>query len=107
MVRFHPGQPKRRPMPGLEDWLPDETAPPVFELDRDPNFTLPSGVVVRPERHIADFERRSWGARLFSRPWKPWLKFSECAYGYLLENQNMYVSWKTFNKLKAELEEKK
>jgi hypothetical protein len=82
----------------LKDWLP-KNDDNFFALERDPKIEF-HGITIRPDRFIKDFRTRNIFERLFSRPWKPFLKHVPTDYAYVIDNNQVLVSWKTYSKIK-------
>jgi hypothetical protein len=56
------------------------------------------GLNIVPDRNVSDLIHRSWKQRLFSWPWKPWVKYQRLETCYII-NDMAIVSYETYNKI--------
>lgn len=74
---------------------------PLMGLDRGLMQIL-DGRWLSAQIHVNDHARLSWKERLFSFPWKPWVKLKYMPTAYFAEDY-IYVSFATYQKIKAGL----
>ncbi len=63
---------------------------------------LPNGWTIIPDRNVSDIAPRSWKERLFSRPWRPFVRVKHEPKAFLVLDEFILVSYASFEKLKLD-----
>lgn len=95
---------------GLNDWLPDGSISPGAYFGRETASFEKDGVIYEACAYISDYSiiKRSWSERLFSRPWKPFLRTKQinAPKAYVIERENktiMLLSYAAYSKIYNEI----
>lgn len=83
---------------GIKDWQPSDEREAFFGTDR--GTRLPDGRWLVADINVSDIAGLAWRERLFSWPWRPWVKHKSEPKAYVV-GDSVLVSYESYHRFKS------